>query len=58
MSTPVLGRNARLLKSGAPIGHGKNINVKAPFNPIFDHLNFFVTANLKNKFRLLLIEEF
>ena len=29
MSTPVLGRNARLLKGGAPIGHGKNISIKA-----------------------------
>jgi hypothetical protein len=29
MSTPVLGRNARLLKGGVPIGHGKNISVKA-----------------------------
>jgi len=29
MSTPVLGRNARLLKSGVAIGYGKNISVKA-----------------------------
>jgi hypothetical protein len=30
MSKPVLGRNARLLKSGIAIGYGKNISVKAP----------------------------
>jgi hypothetical protein len=29
MSTPILGRNARLLKSGVAIGYGKNISVKA-----------------------------
>ena len=29
MSTPVLGRNARLLKGGVAIGYGKNISVKA-----------------------------
>jgi hypothetical protein len=29
LSTPVLGRNARLLKDGAAIGYGKNISVKA-----------------------------
>jgi hypothetical protein len=29
MSTPILGRNARLLKSGVSIGHGKNISLKA-----------------------------
>ena len=29
MSTPVLGRNARLYKDGTVIGYGKNISVKA-----------------------------
>jgi hypothetical protein len=29
MSTPVLGRNARLIKGNTPIGYGKNISVKA-----------------------------
>ena len=29
MSTPVLGRNARLFKDGVVIGYGKNISVKA-----------------------------
>ena len=29
MSTPILGRNARLLKGGVAIGYGKNISVKA-----------------------------
>jgi hypothetical protein len=29
MSTPVLGRNARLLKGSVAIGYGKNISVKA-----------------------------
>ena len=29
MSTPLLGRNARLYKEGTVIGYGKNISVKA-----------------------------
>ena len=29
MSTPLLGRNARLYKDGVVIGYGKNISVKA-----------------------------
>jgi hypothetical protein len=29
LSTPLLGRNARLLKDGTVIGYGKNISVKA-----------------------------
>ena len=29
MSTPVLGRNARLYKDGVAIGYGKNISLKA-----------------------------
>lgn len=29
MSTPLLGRNARLFKDGVVIGYGKNISVKA-----------------------------
>ncbi len=29
MSTPILGRNARLYKDGTVIGYGKNISVKA-----------------------------
>jgi hypothetical protein len=29
MSTPILGRNARLLKGGVAIGYGRNISVKA-----------------------------
>jgi hypothetical protein len=29
MSTPLLGRNARLYYNGNPIGYGKNISVKA-----------------------------
>ncbi len=28
-ATPALGRNARLLMFGTPIGYGKNISVKA-----------------------------
>ena len=35
-ATPVLGRNARLLKSGTPIGYGKNI-VKAEAEIIKDY---------------------
>ena len=37
MSTPVLGRNARLLKTGIPIGYGKNISVKASAEMIKDY---------------------
>jgi hypothetical protein len=29
MSTPVLGRNTRLIKGNTPIGYGKSISVKA-----------------------------
>jgi hypothetical protein len=29
LSTPLLGRNARLYRDGVVIGHGKNISVKA-----------------------------
>ena len=37
MSTPVLGRNARLLKAGIAIGYGKNISVKATAEIIKDY---------------------
>jgi hypothetical protein len=37
MSTPVLGRNARLLKAGQPIGYGKNISIKAAAEMIKDY---------------------
>ena len=37
MSTPSLGRNARLLKSGTPIGYCKNISVKAQAEIIKDY---------------------
>ena len=37
MSTPVLGRNARLYKDGVAIGYGKNISVKASAELIKDY---------------------
>ena len=37
MSNPSLGRNARLLKSGTPIGYCKNISVKAQAEIIKDY---------------------
>ena len=37
MSTPVLGRNARLYKDGTVIGYGKNISVKASAELIKDY---------------------
>ena len=37
MSEPVLGRNARLLKTGVAIGYGKNISVKAAAEMIKDY---------------------
>ena len=37
MSTPLLGRNARLYKNGTVIGHGKNISVKASAELIKDY---------------------
>jgi len=37
MSTPVLGRNARLIKGNTPIGYGKNISVKASAELIKDY---------------------
>ncbi len=36
-ATPSLGRNARLFKSGQPIGYGKNISVKASAEIIKDY---------------------
>ena len=40
MSTPVLGRNARLFKDGVVIGYGKNISVKATADLYFDQHHF------------------
>ena len=37
MSTPLLGRNARLYKDGTVIGYGKNISVKASAELIKDY---------------------
>jgi len=37
MSTPLLGRNARLYKDGVVIGYGKNISVKASAELIKDY---------------------
>ena len=37
MSSPVLGRNARLYKDGVAIGYGKNIRVKASAELIKDY---------------------
>lgn len=37
MSTPMLGRIARLYKNGTVIGHGKNISVKAAAELIKDY---------------------
>jgi len=37
LSTPVLGRNARLYKDGTVIGYGKNISVKASAELIKDY---------------------
>jgi len=37
MSAPLLGRNARLYKTGIVIGHGKNISVKAAAELIKDY---------------------
>ncbi len=34
---PVMGRNARLFKTGQPIGYGKNISVKASAEIIKDY---------------------
>jgi hypothetical protein len=37
MSTPLIGRNARLVKDGQPIGYCKNISVKATQEMIKDY---------------------
>ena len=53
-ASPVLGRNARLLKSGTPIGYGKNISVKAEAEIIKDYsmdaLTPAVTGAVKQTF--------
>jgi hypothetical protein len=53
-ASPVLGRNARLLKSGAAIGYGKNITVDASAEMIkvysMDSLTPAVTGSGKQSF--------
>jgi hypothetical protein len=54
MSTPVLGRNARLIKENTPIGYCKNISVKASAEIIkeysMDALNPAVSGSGKQTF--------
>jgi hypothetical protein len=55
MSTPLLGRNARLYKDGIVIGHGKNISVKGAAELIKDYdmdsLNPAIVAPGKQTFK-------
>ncbi len=55
MSTPVLGRNARLLKAGQPICYCKNISVKASAEMIKDYSMGALTPAVEERMRLLVL---